>query len=275
MKAIFSTLLIIASISLCKAQTTRDSLQKRHAEMMAIMMKQAKYPIKTIGIYVYDGFNTLDAIGPYQTLSQLSGVKVLMVAKQKGMVSNQSGLKIDVAKSIDEVKQLDMLVIPGGAVETFKQTQDTAVLNWIRMIDQNSIYTTSVCTGAWILGATGLLKDKNVTTNWYRAEEMMNRYGAHFKQERYVKDGKYWTSAGVTAGIDMSLALVNDLMGEQYTQGVMLDLEYNPHPPVTGGSVAKTDPLVADMMKEMYDMFMLPVIQKDQAQQKDAGIKKP
>lgn len=274
MRAILSTLLIITSVSLCKAQITQDSLQKRHAEMMAIMMTQSKYPIKTIGIYVYDGFNTLDAIGPYQTLSQLSGVKIFMVAEQKGMVRNQSGLKIDVAKSIDEVKQLDMLVIPGGAVETFKQTQDTAVLNWIRMIDQNSIYTTSVCTGAWILGASGLLKDKNVTTNWYRAEEMMNRYGAHFKQERYVKDGKYWTSAGVTAGIDMSLAIVNDLMGEKYTQGVMLDLEYNPHPPVTGGSVAKTDPLVADLMKEMYDMFMLPLIQKDQPQQKEKDAKK-
>ena len=84
------------------------------------------------------------------------------------------------------------------------------------MIDQNNLHKISVCTGAWILGATGLLKDKIVTTNWYRAEQMMHRYGAHFKQERYVQDGKYWTSAGVTAGIDMSLALVNDLMGEQY-----------------------------------------------------------
>ena len=75
------------------------------------------------------------------------------------------------------------------------------------MIDKNTYYTTSVCTGSWILGATGLLKDKNVSSNWYRAEEIMKMYGAHFKPERYVQDGKYWTSAGVTAGMDMALGI--------------------------------------------------------------------
>jgi transcriptional regulator GlxA family with amidase domain len=241
---------------------TADSAKKRHEEMMKILMTKPKYPVKTIGILIYDGYNTLDAIGPYQVLSQLMGVKVMMIAKQKGMVRNQTGLKVQVDQSIDDIKKLDILVIPGGAVETHKMTKDTVVLDWIRAIDKTTTYTTSVCTGAWILGAAGLLKDKNVTTNWYRAEEIMTGYGAHFKQERWVSDGKYWTSAGVTAGLDMSLAIINDLMGEKYTQGVMLDLEYDPHPPYNAGSVKKTDPLVADMMKEMYDMQMLPLIRK-------------
>jgi transcriptional regulator GlxA family with amidase domain len=180
------------------------------------------------------------------------------------MVKNQGGLNIEVTRSIDEVSKLDILVIPGGAVETFRQTLDTAVLQWIRKIDSNSVYTTSVCTGAWILGATGLLKDRKATTNWYRAAEMMTMYGAKFQQERYVQDGKYWTSAGVTAGIDMSLAIIYDLMGKQYTQGVMMDLEYNPKPPIQGGTVASSDPIVAEMMKTMYDMVMLPLIEKEQ-----------
>jgi transcriptional regulator GlxA family with amidase domain len=162
-----------------------------------------------------------------------------------------------------EVDNLDIIVIPGGALETLLLTKDTLILNWIKLIDKKSKYTTSVCTGAWILGATGLLKNKNATTNWYRANEMLALYGANFKEDRWVKDGKYWTSAGVTAGMDMSLAIIDDLMGRQYTEAIMLDLEYNPKPPYIAGTPKTTDPLVADMMKEMYDMVMLPMIKKE------------
>lgn len=235
-------------------KSKEDSLAKRHEELMQILMTQPKYPIKTIGVYVYDGYNTLDAIGPYQVLSELMGVDIFFVAKEKGFVKNQRGLKIQVDKSIADVEKLDILVIPGGAKETFLQTQDTTVLNWIRKIDKTSIYTTSVCTGGWILGATGLLKDKNVTCNWYDAAAIMKMYGANFKQERYVHDGKYWTSAGVSAGIDMALGIMNELMGEKYTKGVMLDLEYDPKPPYNAGSVTNTDEVVVEMMTQMYDM---------------------
>jgi transcriptional regulator GlxA family with amidase domain len=240
----------------------KDSIEKRHNEMMAIIMTQPKIPIKTIGILVYDGYNTLDAMGPYHTLAELSGTKTFFISKKKGMVKNQRGLEIKVDSSFAEVKSLDILVIPGGAVETFMQTKDTATINWIKKIDQTTKYTTSVCTGAWILGATGLLQGKNATTNWYRAEEMLNSYGAKFVQERWVRDGKYWTSAGVTAGIDMSLAIIDELMGKKYTEGVMLDLEYNPKPPYNAGTPANSEKIVVDMMKEMYDMALLPLIQK-------------
>ncbi len=256
-----ASLVLAATIS--SAQTRdKDSLSKRHNEMMAIIMTQPKVPIKTIGILVYDGYNTLDAMGPYHTLAEIMGAKTFFVAKQKGMVKNQRGLQTRIDTSFAEVKNLDILVIPGGAVETFMQTQDTATLNWIKQIDKTTTYTTSVCTGSWILGSTGLLKGRNATSNWYRADEMMKLYGANFKEERWVKDGKYWTSAGVTAGIDMSLAIIDDLMGKKYTEGVMLDLEYNPHPPYNAGTPKTSEPIVADMMKEMYDMALLPLIQK-------------
>ena len=91
---------------------------------------------------------------------------------------------------------------------------------------------------------------------------MMQSYGANFKEERYVNDEKYWTSAGVSAGIDMSLAIIDDLLGRKYTEAVMLDLEYDPKPPYDAGVPKKSDPQVAAMMKEMYDMIMLPLIQK-------------
>lgn len=242
------------------AQTNDDS--KKHQEMMEIILQKPKTQIKTIGVFVYDGFNNLDAMGPFQVLTQITGAKTFLIAKQKGIVRNNSKVKIIVDSSMNEVTSLDILLIPGGAMETLMMTQDTAVLNWIKRIDKNSKYTTSVCTGAWILGATGLLRDKHATTNWYRAEEMLNNYGAHFEKQRYVHDGKYWTSAGVSAGIDMSLAIVNDLMGEKFTQAVMLDLEYDPKPPFNAGSVDKTIPIVAEMMRSMYDMIMLTTINK-------------
>jgi transcriptional regulator GlxA family with amidase domain len=254
-------ILITASDSRGQAKTN-DSLAQRQQEMIRIINTKPKADVKTIGIFLYDGYQTLDAMGPYEVLSQLPRVKIFFVAKEKGLVSNQKGMKVQVDKSIAEIDQLDILVVPGGAAETFLQTQDSVVLNWIRHIDKGSVYTTSVCTGAWILGAANLLKGKNATTNWYRAEEMLQQYGALFKNERWVKDGKYWTSAGVTAGLDMSLAMVNELMGVQYTQGVMLNLEYDPSPPIQGGSPEKTEPIVKDMMLQMYDMGLQPLFKK-------------
>jgi putative intracellular protease/amidase len=212
--------------------------------------------VNGIGIYVYNGMFSLDALGPYQVF-KTAGLKTFFIAKTKGSITMSNGVTITVDKSIDEVNKLDVLLVPGGADGTARQVIDTVVLNWIKDIDATSIYTTSVCTGAWILGATGLLEGKNATTHWYRAEEMLTKYGAHFKQKRWVKDGKYWTSAGVTAGTDMALAIVNHLFGKEYTQAVMLDLEYDPQPPIQGGTPKKTTPIITQLMKEMYDYFLI------------------
>jgi putative intracellular protease/amidase len=281
-KFILGVLLMLGCFQLSLAQTPNEkdeeekeqSKLKRHMEMMKIIMTKPKEDIKTIGVYVYDGFNTLDAIGPYQVLSELMKVDIFFVAKKKGLVKNQRGLEVNVKKSIDEIDKLDILVIPGGAKETFLQTQDQEVLDWIRKIDKTSVYTASVCTGGWILGATGLLDGKNVSCNWYRADEIMKMYGASYKPERYVRDGKYWTSAGVSAGIDMALGMMNELMGEKYTKGVMLDLEYDPKPPYDAGSVAKTDKIVADMMLEMYDAGLKDYFSDEKAKRETASREK-
>lgn len=139
-------------------------------------------------------------------------------------------------------------------------TKDTTLLTWIRNIDKRSKYTTSVCTGAWLLAATGLLKNQQATTHWYGKSLLKDEFGIISQNKRYVKSGKYWTSAGVSAGIDMSLAVIKDIMGEKYTQMVMLDLEYDPQPPVKGGRTDNTDPFVVKDMKEMYDGGMEAVL---------------
>ena len=264
--------LLCVSVDVNSQKTNPDSLvigtKDRHQEMMDILFTPTKVPIKRIGILLYDGYNTLDAMGPYHTLAEIMGAKTFFIAKERGFVKNQRGLEVKVDSSFSDVDSLDILVIPGGAAETFMQTQDTVTLNWINKIDKTTKYTTSVCTGAWILGAAGLLKDKNATTNWYRAEEVLKMYGAKFKEGRWIQDGKYWTSAGVSAGIDMSLAIIDDLLGRKYTESVMLDLEYDPKPPYNAGTPKKSHPLVAEMMREMYDMLMLPLLDQEKSKRK-------
>ena len=227
-----------------------------------------------IGIYVYEGMNAMDALGPMQVFST-AGLQPFIVGKTAGAIKASNGLSINVQKSFADVPQLDILVVPGGALETIMQTQDTEVINWILEINKKSVYTSSVCTGAWILGTAGLLKGRYATSNWWRAAEILKKFRAIPQPyKRYVFDGKIVTSAGVTAGIDMALAIVQRLYshdgngGKDFTQAVMLDLQYDPHAPVRGGNPAKTDPFVFEAMKEMYDMFLydwfklLPTIPK-------------
>lgn len=212
--------------------------------------------VNGIGIYVYDGVNSIDALGPYRVF-KTAGLNVFLVGSHTGTITTGDKLKLVVDKSIAEVSKLDILVIPGGATETVAQTRDQAALDWIKQIDATTVYTTGVCTGSWILGAAGLLKGKNATSNWYRAKQILAKYGATFQQKRWVQDGKYWTSAGVTAGMDMALAIVVNLYGTEYAQAVMLDLEYDPQPPIRGGSLRKTETLPRNNMKWMYDYYLL------------------
>ncbi len=244
-------------VALSKAAYTDQGNKQRITTMEELMSLQPNPNVNVngIGIYVYDGMFSLDALGPYQVFKS-AGLKTFLIAKKKGAIKMSNQLTITAEKSIDEVSKLDVLLIPGGAYETAMQTLDPEVLDWIKKIDESSIYTTSVCTGAWILGSAGLLQGKNATTHWYRAQEMLTKYGANFKEKRWVRDGKYWTSAGVTAGLDMSLALVNHLFGKDYTQAVMLDLEYDPQPPIKGGSPRKSAPIIVQLMQEMYDYFL-------------------
>ncbi len=237
-----------------------------HAWVMDAILGKPKQPIKTIGILVYDGINDLDMMGPRYVLGQ-AGAKTRLVAVKPGPIKTVMGVQVMPDAVIDDVDQLDILIIPGGFTGTIEAAYDPKVLDWIRAIDKCTVYTGAVCTGVWILGATGLLEGRRASSNWYREEEFLKKYKAIPANERYTRDGKYWTSAGVTAGMDMSLAILNDNWGEKYTQGVMLDMEYDPAPPITGGTPEKTGVLVAWMMKAMYDAGVNPLIEKLEKQQ--------
>jgi putative intracellular protease/amidase len=233
---------------------------QNHDEMMMKVLGMPKKSIKTIGILVYDGVNDLDVMGPKYVLGQLMGSKTQLIALKAGNIKTVMGTEIVPNTVIDSVKQVDILVIPGGFKGTILATYDQRLHDWIRKIDEKTLYTASVCTGGWVLAATGLLNGKKATTNWYHAEEMLKKYGATFVDKRYVQDGKYWTSAGVTAGMDMALAIMKDIWGDNYTQAIMLDMEYNPAPPLSGGTPAKTDKDVFAIMEAMYSMGITPMM---------------
>jgi transcriptional regulator GlxA family with amidase domain len=229
------------------------------------------YLLGGIGVLVYDGVNAMDVMGPFQVFSS-AGLQPMLISAQrdaktgeyKNAIKASNGVELSAARNIENTPNLDVLVLPGGVTETIFMAQNPEVLNWIKSVDQKTIWTSSVCTGSWILGATGLLKGKKATSNWYRVDRTLQHFGAiPTTHQRYVQDGKIWTSAGVTAGIDMALAMVkylyrNDMTdGKDFTQAVMLDLEYDPKPPVLGGSKAKTHPYVYAGMEWMYDYFKI------------------
>lgn len=255
------------AITLVALAPTLTQAAAKHLDHNALMSLQPSPNVKDaeyggVGIFVYDGMNSLDALGPMQTFGA-AGMKPFLIAKKAGTVTASNGLKIEVTKGIADVTKLGILVVSGGATATAAQANDVEVLNWIKAIDKTTVYTASVCTGSWILGSAGLLEGKKATSNWYRADEILKKFGAIPKSKsRYVFDGKFVTSAGVTAGIDMSLAIIKKLYskdlnnGKDFTQAVMLDLQYDPRPPVSGGSPEKTDASVFEGMQLMYDMFL-------------------
>lgn len=217
---------------------------------------------RNIGILVYDGFFTLDAIGPLYVFSQIPGINVSLIAAKKGKLKT-GRTYLNIEATLDQAKDLDIIIIPGGAVSTFEASQDPELLSWIKQADKQSQYTVSVCTGAWILGSAGLLKGKQATSHWYMAKERLEFYGARYKKARYTHDGKYWTSAGVSAGIDASYALMKEIYGTNLPYYAMLQSNYHPEPPLQGGTPEKSHPLVTDLMVQMYDYGMQPLFEKE------------
>jgi transcriptional regulator GlxA family with amidase domain len=188
------------------------------------------------------------------------GVKTKLISIKSGNIKTVMGVEIVPNIVIDSVSQLDILIIPGGFTGTIEVAYNKHLHEWIRKIDKTTKYTGAVCTGVWVLGATGLLENKKASTNWYREVEFLKKYKAIPANQRYTQDGKYWTSAGVTSGMGMSLAIMKDIYGDKYALAIMLDMEYDPHPPIDGGTPERTNFFVNAMMKAMYDGGINPLI---------------
>ena len=194
-----------------------------------------------IVIALYDRFTALDAVGPHQVLAHVPGAEIVFAAERARSVSDETGTLTLVADAaFADVPAPDVLLIPGGPGQS-AQMGDTPLRAWVINADKTSTWTTSVCTGALILAGAGLLDGRQATTYWLAMNELAS-LGAKPVQDRYVFDGKYATSAGVSAGIDMALALAARLTDDQTAQAIQLGIEYAPNPPFTAGSPTTAPP---------------------------------
>lgn len=186
-----------------------------------------------IAILLFDRFTALDAVGPYEVLSRVGSVQ--FVAAAPGPVRTENGmLGLHADAALHELTDPDVVLVPGGPGQTALM-HDEAVHEWLRTADLTSTWTTSVCTGSLVLAAAGLLEGRRATTHWLAADQLPG-YGANPSTERVVFDGKYVTAAGVSAGIDMGLALAAELTDPATAQAVQLGIEYDPQPPFDAGS---------------------------------------
>jgi transcriptional regulator GlxA family with amidase domain len=190
-----------------------------------------------IVIPLFDRFAPLDAAGPYQVLVRLPGATVTFAADRPRAVSDEAGsFSLQAQASFADVPHPDVILVPGGPGET-DQTRPGPLQDWLLAADKTSTWTTSVCTGSLILARAGLLAGRAATTNWQAVDELA-RLGVNVKADRYVFDGKYVTAAGVSAGIDMALALAARIAGDNVAKAIQLGIEYDPHPPFNAGSPA-------------------------------------
>jgi transcriptional regulator GlxA family with amidase domain len=188
-----------------------------------------------IAILIFPRLAALDAVGPYEVLSRIPGAKTTFVAQQPGPVRTDAGsLALLADAGFADVPAPDVLLVPGGPGQA-ELMEDRALHEWLRAAHAQATWTTSVCTGSLLLAAAGLLQGRRATSNW-QALPALRELGVEVVQERVVFDGDIVTAAGVTAGIDMALALVARLAGERVAQAIQLGIEYDPQPPFDAGS---------------------------------------
>lgn len=203
-----------------------------------------------IAIPIFDGLTALDAVGPYEVLSRVPGATVRLVATTPGVTRTDRGsLGLLADASLDDVPGCDVVLVPGGPGQE-AAAKDQRLLAWLRQVDRTTLWTTSVCTGSLLLGAAGLLNGRRATTHWLSVERL-TEFGATREDRRVVFDGKYVTAAGVSAGIDMALALVARLTDGTVAQAIQLSIEYDPQPPFVSGSVAQAPPEVVELVRQV------------------------
>ena len=202
-----------------------------------------------IAIPIFDDITALDAIGPYEVLSRLPDTRVHFLGVDgAGPKRTDNGmLALNADGAISDLPHPDVIVFPGGYGTRPLMTQ-AAVLDWVRTAHETSQWTTSVCTGALVLGAAGVLDGLEATTHWAVLEKLAE-LGARPVSRRVVGQGKVITAAGVSSGIDMALTLAAHIAGEDIAQAIQLFIEYDPEPPFDSGSTKKASPAILELAR--------------------------
>lgn len=218
-----------------------------------------------VGMLVYPGITALDLIGPQEVFSKLPGLEVRLYWKNLTPVASASGLQLVPDRELAQLSRLDLLCVPGGPGQVGLMADDE-VLDFLRRAAETARFVTSVCTGALLLGAAGLLKGYRATTHWMAMDDLA-ALGAIPVSERVVSDRNRITGAGVTAGIDFALTVIAQVRGEAAARAVQLGLEYAPEPPFDAGSPKTARP---DEVRRLQDL-MRPLLERRLAVSQAAG----
>ena len=194
------------------------------------------------GLVLFPGVTPLDAVGPYEVFARAPELEVLLIAKTKGAVAGELGLTLVADEDFATAPDLDILCVPGGT-GIVQAASDAATIDFLKRQGAAARFVTSVCTGALLIGAAGLLKGYRATTHWLSLD-LLPLVGAIPVDERVVKDRNRITSAGITAGIDFALALVGEISGQRRAAEIELMLQYDPAPPFKSGHPKIADPML-------------------------------
>ena len=201
---------------------------------------------------LFENVTQLDFTGPVQFLSRLPGAKVHVVSKDGAAVKTDCGFSILPRSGFGQCPQADVLCVPGGH-GVRDAIADQVIVDFVRQQANGADYITSVCTGAFILGAAGLLQGKKATCHWAYTH-LLPLFGAMHQPTRVVRDGNLITAGGVTSGIDFAIELIAAISGEDVARTIQLALEYDPAPPFGGGSLAHSkEETVRRLRADVYD----------------------
>lgn len=196
----------------------------------------ADLPAQTTGILLYEGMTALDAMGPYEVLSRAPNVSIDLIGVEEGPIRTDTGaLHLQTTHTIANAPAYDLLIIPGGAYGTIQAARNDALLAWLRERVVSGGQVMSVCTGALILAQAGALNGLTATTHW-ASRDTLETLGASYRHERYVAHERLITAAGVSAGIDVTLAAIGRMLGEQTGAAIQAQLPYAPNPPFHSGA---------------------------------------
>ena len=198
----------------------------------------------------YPRLDLLDLSGPFEVLHAVPGARLHLVAKDRAPLTSDTGVQLLPTATYDDVRSADVLCVPGGAGQ-IDLMEDVPTLDWLRAIAGGARYVTSVCTGAFLLGAAGLLRGYRATTHW-ASLPFLSSYGATPVEERVVMDRNRITGAGVTAGLDMAFRLAELLSSRTAAASIQLGLEYDPMPVFHAGHPRSANAEIVELVRQRF-----------------------
>jgi cyclohexyl-isocyanide hydratase len=212
-------------------------------------------PNTVIGMVLFPNFTHLDITGPFEVFGRLPHARVFAVAAEQGVVTSDTGLNLVPDLAFDDAPPFDVICVPGGPGVN-QMLEDEVLLGFLRTQGAQARFVTSVCSGALLLGAAGLLQGYRAVTHWM-SMDLLSMFGAIPVADRVVVDRNRITGGGVTAGIDFGLVVAAILAGEDTAKRIQLMLEYDPAPPYSAGSPATAEPKIVAEVREQGAKYLV------------------